>query len=284
LTDFNNPFRNEAMTSSRLPIEQSTITAPDGTLLAVLKLGNGPPLVICHGAFTMAQDWLPFAAEVATTRTVYLYDRRGRGKSIPYADSFAKDAEVDDLAAMVALAGPGTAILGHSFGGACALAFAAREKFDGTLIVYEPPHSVLGPVSCGHIPEIERLIATGDMDAATQFAIGKVVGMPPEAIAAFRETPLWESMCQTVTAFPNELRLLDSLTWQEGDLSGIIRAPTLLIGAESPVLPDAISPVAALQKLLPSMRAVSIPGQGHVAYLMDPALLAGIVIGCLTET
>jgi pimeloyl-ACP methyl ester carboxylesterase len=259
------------------------IISSDGTSLAAIKMGSGAPLVICHGAFTMAQDWLPFVSEMAKTRTILLYDRRGRGESISVNADFAIDAEVDDLAAVVAYAGADTAILGHSFGGACALAYAARTGFAGPLIVYEPPHAALGPVSRGHITEIERIIATGDLDAAAQFAIGQVVGMPPPAIDAFRESPLWEAMCQTLTAFPKELRLLDSLIWNDGDLGAIASAPTLLIGEDSPVFPDAISPVAALQALLPAMRTKAIPGQGHVAYLFAPELLAEIVSQCLSE-
>jgi pimeloyl-ACP methyl ester carboxylesterase len=231
----------------------------------------------------MAQDWLPFAREMGKTRTVYLYDRRGRGDSVSAVANFSVDAEVEDLAAVLAFAGTDAAILGHSFGGACALAYAARTRFAGPLIVYEPPHSACGPVSRGHIPEIERLIASGDIDAATQYAIGQVVGMPPPAIAAFRETPLWEPMCQTVAAFPKELRFLDSLTWQKGDLDAIASIPTLLIGEQSPILPDAISPVAALQALLPAMRTRTIAEQGHVAYLFAPELLAEIVGQCLCE-
>jgi pimeloyl-ACP methyl ester carboxylesterase len=264
-------------------IEELVIPAPDGTPLATMKLGNGPPLVICHGAFTMARDWLPFASEMARERTVYLYDRRGRGQSLPAASDFVIDAEVDDLAAVVAFAGTDSAILGHSFGGACAIAYAAREAFAGPLIVYEPPHAALGPVSRGHIPEIERIIATGDLDAAAQFAIGHVVGMPPPVIAAFRDSPLWEAMCETVTAFPKELRLLDNLVWKDDDLGAIASATTLLIGGDSPVLPEAISPVASLQALLPTVKTKIIPGQGHVAYLFAPALLSEIVSQCLGE-
>jgi pimeloyl-ACP methyl ester carboxylesterase len=270
------------MAISDIPrVENRTVVSPDGTNLATMFLGSGTPLVICHGAFTMAQDWLPFAARMAESRTVVLYDRRGRGTSSCIANDFAVDAEVDDLAAVVAVAGPGAAVLGHSFGGACALAFAARTGFAGPLIVYEPPHSARGPVSRGRISEIERLIAAGDKDAATQYSMGQVVGMPTEAIAAFRQTPLWEPMCETVTAFPRELRFLDSLTWQRGDLDSIASVPTLLVGGESPVLPVSVSPIGALQGLLPDIRTVSIPGQGHVAYLAAPNLLADIVSQCL---
>jgi pimeloyl-ACP methyl ester carboxylesterase len=257
------------------------VAAADGTLLATMQLGEGPPLVVCHGAFTVAQDWLPFAARLAATRRVILYDRRGRGQSVAAKPVSALNAELEDLAAIVDNAGPDTAILGHSFGGACALAYAAQSGFSGQLIVYEPPHPARGPVSRGLIPQIEQLIAAGNLDAAAAFAMTQVVGMPPPAIDAFRATPLWQTMSATVTAFPAELHLLDRLTWQSGDLDGIAGPTTLLLGSETPDLPDSLWPVASLQALLPCLRIVHVPGQGHVAYLTDPDGLAAIVAECL---
>lgn len=262
------------------PLVKTCVTSADGTSLAAMEMGAGPPLVICHGAFTMAQDWLPFANHLAATRRIILYDRRGRGDSRAVESPAALDAEVDDLAAIVSHAGAGAAILGHSFGGACTLAYAARGGFDGQLIVYEPPHPAFGPVSRGLVPEIERLIATGDLDAATAFAMSGVVGMPPPAIDAFRLSPLWVAMCQTVTAFPAELRFLDSLAWRPGNLDAIKGAPTLLLGSETPGQPEAI---VSLQRLIPALRTVTIPGQGHVAYLQDAKGLATIVASCLEE-
>lgn len=50
---------------------------------------------------------MPFAKRMARTRRVILYDCRGRGDSVAVTSSAALDAEVDDLAAIVAHAGPG---------------------------------------------------------------------------------------------------------------------------------------------------------------------------------
>ena len=141
---------------SRLPdglaAARGTVESPDGAPIAYLRVGSGPPLVVCHGSFASAQDWLAFAVEMAGTCTVHLYDRRGRGSSPYVSPDFAVDAEVDDLAAVVRIAGPGPAVLGHSFGGGCVLSWAARERFGGPVILYEPRHSIDGPVSAGHIP------------------------------------------------------------------------------------------------------------------------------------
>ena len=262
-----------------LPVVRGTVDSPDGTPIAYLRVGSGPPLVVCHGSFAAARDWLPFAARMSRARTVYLYDRRGRGSSPRVREAPAVDAEVDDLAAVLRVAGPGAAVLGHSFGGGCALACAAREGLDGPVLVYEPRHSIDGPVSAGHIPEIRRLLDEGDEQGAVRAVLEKVVALPAPAIDALADSPLWERMRQTVGAFPDELRLLDHLTWRPGDLDGIAGPTWLLVGTESPVLPA--DREGALRGVLPGLRRVTLPGQGHFAYQSAPALLAQAVLACL---
>ncbi len=263
-----------------VPVERGVVRAPDGTRLSYRRLGDGPSLVVCNGSFSMADEWLRFAEHLALAHTVYLYDRRGRGLS-PSAAGFAVDAEVDDLAEIVELAGPETAVLGHSFGGGCALSLAARGRLSGQLILYEPRHSMQGPVSRGFIPAIEQLVAAGDKHAAVEFVLSHVVRLPAEAIAAFRQSPQWMLMCQTVDAFPNELRLLDSLTWRPEDFAGVTTAPILLVGEKSPVPPNELSREAVLRPLLPAIRTIILPGQGHFAYVAEPTLLADIITHCL---
>jgi pimeloyl-ACP methyl ester carboxylesterase len=268
---------------SRLPDDLATaggaVESPDGTPIAYLRVGTGPALVVCHGSFASAQDWLPFAVEMADTCSVYLYDRRGRGSSPYVSPDFAVDAEVDDLSAVLRIAGPEPALLGHSFGGGCALSCAARERFGGPVIVYEPRHSVDGPVSAGHIPEIRRLLADGEREAAVRTILEKVVGLSASRVAAFADSPLWERMRQTVDAFPDELRLLDRLAWRPGDLDDIAGPTWLLVGEESPVLPA--DREDALRGILPGLRKVTLRGQGHFAYLSAPRALARAVRECL---
>ncbi|RSN45185.1 hypothetical protein DMC64_20315 [Amycolatopsis sp. WAC 04197] len=262
--------------------ESGRVTSSDGTELAYLRLGTGPPLVVCHGSFASARDWLPFAAAMSGKHTVFVYDRRGRGSSPNINPGFAIDAEVDDLSAVVALAGPDVAILGHSFGGGCALGFAARERFPGPVIVYEPRHSIDGPVSAGRIPAIRRLIAGGDKEGAVRAILEDVIKLPASAIAAFAESPLWSRMLQTVDAFPDELRLLDELAWCPGDLDGITGPTWLLVGAESPVLPA--DREGALRGVLPGLRRLTLTGQGHFAYASAPEILAAAVAHCLSAS
>lgn len=269
-------------TTEELAIHRGTVASPDGTLLGYLRLGDGPPLVVCHGSFSTADDWLRFGTEMASTRTVYLYDRRGRGNSPDIVSEVAIDAEVDDLAAIVSLAGPDAAVMGHSFGGGCALSFAGRGGFAGPLVLYEPRHSLRGPMGRGLIAGLDQLIDAGDITAGVHYALEKIIGLPPQAIAGMRETPVWAGMVSTVNAFPRELRFLDTLCWASGALDSIVGPSFLLVGECSPVLPDALSPDVALRTLLPAMRNKIVPGQGHFAYAAAPALLADLVKECLS--
>jgi pimeloyl-ACP methyl ester carboxylesterase len=254
----------------------------DGTTIGYRRLGSGRPLVVCHGSFAAADDWLPFARELAKTNTVYLYDRRGRGRSPRVQTHFAIDAEVDDLAAIAAIAGPDAALLGHSFGGGCVLSYAARDRFPGPVIVYEPRYSIDGPVSAGHLPEIRRSLALGDPEVTARLILEVVIGLPESDIAAFIGSPLWARIVQTVDAFPDETEFLDSLVWRKGDLDGILGPVWLLIGEDSPVLQA--DRENSLHAVLPGLHRVSLPGQGHFGYLTAPAALAEVVRRCVENS
>ena len=268
---------HDGLTASNHTFE--AVKSSDGTPIEVQRLGVGPAVVVCHGSFSEAADWISFATTLATTHTVYLYDRRGRGGSPRVHANPTIEAEVDDLAAVVSLAGPGAAVLGHSFGGGCAIAYAARDRFAGPIIAYEPRHAIDGPVSAGHIPEIRRLLDNGPIEVALHAILRDVIGLPDNDIAAFEPSPLWQRMLETADSFPDEVRLLDSLTWRKGDLDGIAGPVWLLIGEDSPVLPA--DREGSLSEVLPKLQRVTLPEIGHFGYLSDPIALAKAVRQCL---
>jgi pimeloyl-ACP methyl ester carboxylesterase len=146
-------------------------------------------------------------------------------------------------------------------------------------VVYEPRHSIDGSVSKGHVPEIRRVLAGGDRETAVRAILEKVIELPERDIDAFAGSPLWARMMETVDAFPDELTFLDHLTWRPGDLEGITGPVWLLVGDESPILPA--DREGALRGVLPRLRRVTLPGQGHFGYLTAPAALAREVRECL---
>lgn len=264
-------------------VQQGYVTSRDGLSLGYIRVGSGLPLVICHGALSVADHWMEFVSAIASSRTVYVYDRRGRGRSPDKSDpNYEFERELDDLEAMVELAGNEAAVLGHSFGGGCALAYALREGFSGDLILYEPVHSMEQPVSMGQTARLRETIAREGADAGLEFALVNIVRLPPEQVAALRQSPTWSSRAGIIDTFPREVDALDSLNF-EGNASGdLVARLTLLLGTLSPQAPyrDSCEQIA---HRFPGTKTVALEGQGHVAHLADPAGLAETVQRILSQ-
>ncbi len=88
--------------------------------------GYGSPLIILHGIFGSADNWLTIARKFGKYRKVYLLDQRNHGKS-PHDEDFSYEAMVNDLRLFLLandIIKPD--ILGHSMGGKVAMFFAAK--------------------------------------------------------------------------------------------------------------------------------------------------------------
>jgi pimeloyl-ACP methyl ester carboxylesterase len=121
----------------------TTLHSPDGTVIAYEQTGDGPPVILvdgalCHRASGPAR---PLAAALADRFTVYTYDRRGRGESGDTAP-YAVEREIEDLQAVIDVAGGSVAVYGISSGAALALETAVRTPGIHTLALYEAPFVV----------------------------------------------------------------------------------------------------------------------------------------------
>jgi pimeloyl-ACP methyl ester carboxylesterase len=106
---------------------RGTTTSLDGTPIAWFRSGDGPPVVLVHGATADHTAWRTAGPLLATSHTLYAIDRRGRGASgdtAPYAIA----REYEDVAAVVdavaAAEGSPVDVVGHSFGGRVGLGAA----------------------------------------------------------------------------------------------------------------------------------------------------------------
>jgi pimeloyl-ACP methyl ester carboxylesterase len=103
-----------------------TLISTDGTTIVYERRGNGAALILIDGALC-SRAFGPsakLASLLAQHFTVYTYDRRGRGESgntLPYSTS----REVEDIAALIDVAGGLASLLGLSSGAALALEAAA---------------------------------------------------------------------------------------------------------------------------------------------------------------
>jgi pimeloyl-ACP methyl ester carboxylesterase len=270
-------------TATSVRVETGSVVSRDGTRIGYSKYGSGPAVVVAHGTHTVAQDWSAFGQEMGRRNTVYIYDRRGRGSSPDIDKPYSNESEVDDLAAMVKLAGPNAAIFGHSFGGGVALAYALRDGFKGRLITYEAGHSVLGPVDRGHLPELQALIERKEFDRAAEFFLKNIGGMPEGEVTKFKASPLWPGIVELNKLAPREMGFLRTLTWTPEQMAKLECRSWLLLGSETKPPPGEVSRTAALVDRIPAPTLYPLVGQGHAAYLGNPPLLAKAVERCLTE-
>ncbi|WP_030750871.1 alpha/beta fold hydrolase [Streptomyces griseus] len=145
--------------------EVKTVVSRDGTPIAYARYGagtgDGPAVVLVSGVPGTGAGELPLARLLARSCPVFVYDRRGHGGSGD-AGPYAVEREFEDLAAVLAAAGPGAAVHGSGTAGALALAAAAAGVPVGAVSVFEPPYDV----ALGAFPEVHARVLVVDGGAS----------------------------------------------------------------------------------------------------------------------
>src|SRR5215211_7669699 len=114
------------------------VHSSDGTAIAFDRLGDGPPVVLVCGASTDRMANAPLARLLAERFTVFNYDRRGRGDSDDTAP-YAVEREVEDIGAVIDVAGGSAFVYGTSSAAAPALEAAASQLAVRKLVLWESP-------------------------------------------------------------------------------------------------------------------------------------------------
>ncbi|MCH5585238.1 alpha/beta hydrolase [Shimazuella sp. AN120528] len=114
----------------------STIISNDGTVIGYKSIGQGPGVLIIHGALSDSNDFTSLAIELSSFFTVHIVDRRGRGISGPQGNNFSIQVECEDVKKILETTGANL-IFGHSFGGLIALE-VAKSFPTAKLALYEP--------------------------------------------------------------------------------------------------------------------------------------------------
>ena len=131
-------------------------THDDGALIAGLRAGNGPPVLLLHGGPGLSFDYLRvLAEELAEDNDVAWYQQRGQAPSAVEGPHTVA-ADVDDARRVLdALRWDKAYVVGHSWGGQLALhvAEAMPDRLRGVLCV-DP----LGAVGDGRWPEFDEEI------------------------------------------------------------------------------------------------------------------------------
>lgn len=244
-----------------------TVSSDDGTTIAYDKVGEGPALIVVDGALSVhsAGGKADLARLLAPHFTVYGYDRRGRGGSgdtLPYA----VDREIDDIDALIDLAGGSAFLYGHSSGGTLALQAAVRLGGRVSKIaLYEPPHNDDPDAEQSwrqYLRQLVQLLADERRgDAVALFM--RFVGTPDERVAGMRSAPFWPSMEAVAPTLAYGHAAIIGERWSAPtDLAARVSVPALVMAGDAS-LPFMPPTAEALSQAMPNGQLRILDGQSH---------------------
>ena len=246
------------------------VTTPDGVRIACEVGGEGPPVVLVHGAGSARWSFDAVRPFLEPGFTVIAVDRRGRGDSTD-AEGYELGREIEDVAAVLRDLGPDAMLVGHSYGGLVAAGAAGLLDELPRLALYEPP---MGGVLADErtVERWDRLIRDGERDLMMREFFREIAGYDEQAIDELARSPLWEARRQVTPTVPRELRA-ELAHHFDAEALARITAPTLmLVGTESPDW--AKRSTRAYLEAIPTAELRVLDGQGHSANVSAPELLA----------
>jgi len=255
----------------------SQVKSKDGTPIAYERVGDGPPLILVDGALcSRAFGPMPKLAPLLAQKfTVYFYDRRGRGESGDTAP-YAKDREIEDLAALIGAAGGAAALVGLSSGASLALeAAAARLPVTG-VVAYEPQYVEPAGATRGraHQDRLRELVAAGNRGGAVRYFMRDMVGVPAPVVWMMRLMPgIWRKLAAFGHTLPYDAAVMGDFTVPTERLRQVA-VPTLVMhGSKTDArLKRAAGEVAGA---VPAARSRTLAGQNHnvSAAVLAPAVV-----------
>jgi pimeloyl-ACP methyl ester carboxylesterase len=250
-----------------------TVMSRDGTRIAFDQQGQGPALILVGAASATRADEASLAVALAPSFTVFAYDRRARGDS---GDTrpYAVEREVEDLDALIDVAGGSTFVFGHSSGAVLALEAARLLPSKITkLALYEPPFFV----DDTHAPQPERLaehldelVASGQRGQAVESWLA-FMGLPAEMVAQMRHSPMWPQMESGAQSLAYDATIMEDT--QQGSNAPLekyasVTVPTLVL--DGTVLMGSVDShefmrhaADALATVLPTAQRRILEGQDH---------------------
>jgi proline iminopeptidase len=129
---------HSASASNVYPVQEGFVDA-NGVMIYYKMLGRGAPLVIVHGGPGASHDYfLPYLLPLARHNQVVFLDERGSGRSQKLEDASGYSVEnmVEDVEAVRHALGLGKiSLMGHSYGGALAQAYALKYQTNLTHLI-----------------------------------------------------------------------------------------------------------------------------------------------------
>lgn len=254
----------------RIDGERLFAESRDRTPIACWRRGSGPPLLLVHGSGEDHTRWRAIGAALARRFTVLAMDRRGHGASGDGA-VHRLEAEADDIAAVVRLAGGPAHLVGHSFGALCCLEAAAAGLGVRSLALHEPclaePDA---PAPSELSRRLDAMLARGDREGVVAAFFQEVVRAPRGRLEVMRSLPVYATLVASAHTLARELRATERYRFDPARFGGR-HVPVLLLhgsGLESPFLVEAVRQIG---QGLGSARLQELPADQHLALDLAPA-------------
>ena len=246
-----------------------TVSSRDGTKLAVDVSGSGPAIVLVSGGSVDRGSNIGLAAALKADFTVYNYDRRGRGDSgdtLPYA----VEREIEDIEAVIALAGGKAHLYGSSSGAGLAMEAAAAGAPVDKLVLWEPPYNLdpAGRPPADSVEQLDRMLAEGRRGDAAEFFMTRMVRLPAEFVGFARTQPWWPAQEAIAHTLAYDARVMGDYSVPT-DTAARVPVPTIILTGGASF--DLFKPTAeALVAAMPNGRTAVLEGQEHN---VDPGVL-----------
>ena len=270
----------------------------DGARIHYVDLGDGPPVVMLHGLAGNVRNYTQTVSnELARTHRVILIDRPGSGYSgRPDGTTASIQSQADVVHRVIEeLALQRPVIVGHSLGGAVALAYAAQYPEDlARLVLLAPPATPFAPG-----PPVDRFkVDSAFMRTALAYTVAIPASKrsgpetlriifspqsPPEDFGTVGGALLARRPDQIIANFEDMSALNDGLAALAAELSAIRTPTTVLFGLDDAIL-DPQTHLEALRRL-PAASIMELPGAGHMLMYADPeAVIAAVRTATSLET
>lgn len=254
------------------------VTSTDGTRIAYRRSGEGPPLVLVHGTTSAHWSFRLLLPTLVDRFAVYAIDRRGRGESEDRGD-YAIEREFEDVAAVIDSFEEPASLFGHSYGATVALGAALVAHNLHKLVLYEPAPGISG-VPSEDLDRIENLVARDQREEAILHAL-RVFGLAPEEVERMRASSTWSTRVAAAHTVTREVRAEEAYRVDPERFRDLAAPALLLLGDESPDW--AREGTERIRAALPDARVAILRGQGHVAIMTAPELVADEVARFLSE-
>lgn len=246
----------------------STVTSRDGTTIGFEQVGSGPPLILVDGALGYRELYgsRPLAAALSRAFTAIAYDRRGRGESsdtLPYA----LEREIEDIEALIDVAGGSAYLFGASSGAALAFeaALALGEGSVRGLAMYEPPYNDDPDARRAwrnYRRELRKTLAAGRPgDAVGLFMV--LLGMPPEQLAGMEQDPFWPQFQALGHTLEYDAAALGEEAAVPTERAARLTVPTLVLDGGATEWSFLHETAVALARAIPNAQHRTLEGQTH---------------------